>query len=121
MNNLGIELIIDENTFTTKINDSISISNANNEYDLESNNDLKLCRIMTQQRTYLCVDDVFKSEFGNYYVDVYINNTFVKLDIGLILEVFDIPNNTPSFLSKNWLGLKDRLIRKDKFKRILSD
>jgi hypothetical protein len=121
MNNLGISLIVDETLVTARINDSISNSNDNNEYDLEYNNDLKLCRIMTQQRTYLCVDDIFKSEFGNYYVDVYINNTFVKLDIDLIISVFNIDDNKPSFLSKNWPGLKQRLIRKDKIKRLLSD
>jgi len=120
MNNLGITLTVDDTLVNARINDSINISNNNKEWDLENNNELNLCRIMTMQRTYLGVDDVFKSVSGNYYVEIYINNTFVKMDIDLIVDVFEI-NSKSNFLSNNWRGLKENLKRKDKINRILKD
>jgi len=118
MNDLGISITVDQVIFDSNIDTKITNTQITNENELEYNLDLKLCRVMTMQKTYLAIDDIFKSEFGRYYIDIYVNGTFVKLDFDLVIDVFNT-TVSDSYLVRNWKGLKKRLIRIEKLKRIL--
>lgn len=122
MNNYGITINIDEIIFNNKMDSLYTTLSINNEIDLKENNDLKLCEIYTNNNLkYLAIDDVFKSASGKYYIDVYINNTFVKMNIENISYVYDLVNNSPSFLSLNLNNIKEQIKRNDKIDRILDE